>query len=295
MQHRPWPIIILAFAQVAAFFINLWVGARLSNMGLGHFIDVSLTKTGTSNVLILGGMQFLSAFAIISVKKWSFPIFATIQAMNLYQLYSIHHQYPSRFQLPLALLYSISNIVLVGYFLLPAVRAVYFNPRLRWWESKPRFSTNVFAKFTRIEGNKGKKATCIVSTISSEGLYIATTETMEIGQRVSLDFTYLGTHIKDLQGYVAFGTIANKRGYAIRCVDSRHQKDLKQMIKALIRQDRELHPQSLSKDFKTWLREVLNTGYGIVPEVPLKVDTSTAAEVVEVPAEKLEAPRKRAA
>jgi hypothetical protein len=43
-------------------------------------------------------------------------------------------------------------LALIGYLLLPNVRAVFMNPRLRWWETPPRYTVDLSAQVSKTDG-----------------------------------------------------------------------------------------------------------------------------------------------
>ncbi len=82
----------------------------------------------------------------------------------------------------------ISNIVclvVVATLLRPKTRSVYFNPRLRWWETSPRYIVAFAASVTRI-GGQPMKAT--MQNIATGGAGLETADT-----------GYLNNEIVDLQ------------------------------------------------------------------------------------------------
>jgi hypothetical protein len=283
MKRKPWPIIVLAVAQLVAFAFNFWLGSKLSQLSLGQYLKEFIAQDGVSNFYFQFAAQTICAIAIFSVKKWSFPVFMTVQSINMYQLYLTYNQFPNRFQLPLAAFYFACTIVFVSYFLLPAVRAVYFNPRLRWWESKPRFKVMLDAK---IQSAKNKKIKCTISEISSEGVYISSRTKLLLGQPVKISFSFLETSIENLNGIVAYATLHGREGYAIKCTDHEHKKILARITKALIKGELELPENSAKDDFKKWMSKV-KVGQGILPDVPPTISKKSMAKVLDVPADRL--------
>ena len=84
-------------------------------------------------------------------------------------------------------------LVVVATLLRPKTRSVYFNPRLRWWETSPRYIVSFAASVTRI-GGKPTKAT--LQNIATGGAGIETVETGFLNNEiVDLQFQHEGeTH-----------------------------------------------------------------------------------------------------
>jgi len=62
---------------------------------------------------------------------------------------------------------SILNIAVVGYFLSPAIKLAYMDPRIRWWEAKPRYDVGIDCTLN----DEDKKYT--IKNISESGCFLA--------------------------------------------------------------------------------------------------------------------------
>ncbi len=77
--------------------------------------------------------------AQVAMKPWSYPIILGVWLQNFYTSYVSWSHYPDMVTLPILIANYVVSLTIIGYFVVPTVRAVYYNPRLRWWEQKPRF------------------------------------------------------------------------------------------------------------------------------------------------------------
>jgi len=75
------------------------------------------------------------------------------------------------------------------YFLLPAVRAAYFNAKLRWWETKPRYLVNIPASFGR-KGASSARGTMV--NLSEGGAFLKTARKYKKSQKIHVQFYLLG-------------------------------------------------------------------------------------------------------
>jgi hypothetical protein len=112
--------------------------------------------------------SLIAGIAVFSVRKWSYPVFLVSMLWITFQMlrtFSPHlHITELIFTIILPILF---NFLYVSYILLPKVRAAYYDPGLRWWETKPRYVFSTAIKFT-IDGEviDGK-----MTNISEGGLF----------------------------------------------------------------------------------------------------------------------------
>ena len=143
MKSRPWPIIILALLQLLTPISNFGLTYFLFGQGPVEFIAASLK---TSPLFFLGdsfGVYLMMAYAIYACRVWSYPVFLGGIGFNLVRTLQAHALYPNQTPLAIILPIFLLNVILVSYFLIPDVRRLFFEARLRWWESKTRYQVEL--------------------------------------------------------------------------------------------------------------------------------------------------------
>ncbi|MEK6772832.1 MAG: PilZ domain-containing protein [Bdellovibrionota bacterium] len=272
MKRRPWPIVLLAFfhifSPVGNFFFNAqYVNANRLAYFKAHFIQENLVGS-----LFFFLLPPIAGLTIYACKKWSFWVYLGIMSVIL--VHSVIN-WGSRPEVgsivPLLILFTV-NIVLVAYLLIPAVRTIYFDPRLRWWETKPRYSVDYDAEVKFNETVAHAK----VVNLSESGLFAQMKDFMpDDGSRIEVSFKDDGTL------YIAVGTAIHHQrqgemGIGVQFV---HTSDSTRSLKFLIRklniegkriQWREPGPED---SLLSWFSEVIKSPKGLVPKVNKKNNT----------------------
>ncbi|MEW6055701.1 MAG: PilZ domain-containing protein, partial [Bdellovibrionota bacterium] len=161
------------------------------------------------------------------------------------------------------------NIVFVSYFLLGAVRAPYFNPRLRWWESKPRYLVQLKAVVSSSTLNQK----CTILDISEGGAFIKTAMPLLLGDVVRLDISFLDRTLS-VVGHVVHCGRSEVKGYGVQFLNGGHaaKKAIRKLIETFAVIGLETRPRRPDwvRDFFGWAMRLLTTGQGFLPELPKK-------------------------
>jgi len=96
-----------------------------------------------------------------------------------------------------------TNIIFVGtvfYLLRKKTRAIYFNPKIRWWETEARYIVNLKASMIRL----GAEPTpVLVSDIAMGGAAIETSDVNFLPhEMIRIEFEHAGVHYKNTAGVV---------------------------------------------------------------------------------------------
>jgi hypothetical protein len=272
MHRKPWPIIFITIIFCLIPFMNLYISyySSKSDLSFSAYIDHLLNYS--ENYFSLFTMIFpgsIAAYAIYSVRKWSYPVFLvciawiTVQVFRDFTVNMALSAILLKIGLPILI-----NFVCVSYFLLPEVRATYYDPRLRWWETKPRylFSTDLVITLGKNE-LKGK-----TTNISDGGMFAILPQPIETGSVVEIKFVLLQIDFK-LNGKVVYAS-ADGISHGIQFVDlmAFQQRELADAMRILARANyRESRPMPVwTEDLIVWLKKLFTTGEGIVPKISKK-------------------------
>lgn len=229
MKQRPWPIIILTAFHVVAPVGNILINAWVSKINLFYYLRVIAAPENRLVLLIFTVVPLVGALLIYICKKWSY--WAYIVLMTIPFGYSLMSYLKSAtFTMTIALVvFYIINMLVIGYFLLPAVRRLYFDPRMRWWETKPRYK----ADFQCQVDYKGAQHWVEIKNISQGGAFLETPSDLEDGTMLKIFF-------KDPQGVLHLeGEIVYKRqqaptGYGFKFTkESSKEPRLKELLNKL--------------------------------------------------------------
>lgn len=160
------------------------------------------------------------------------------------------------------------NGLFIYFILIPNVRAAYLDPRLRWWETKPRYCINekVEIKGSDLEVSSDN---AMISNFSEGGIFLKTTAVMPLGIIVNLKFSVLEKPMS-LNGKIVH-QVESIHAYGIQFSDltREEKKQLKKLTKELrLKNIPETRPVvNWKEDLTKWFYELKSTGKGIIPDV----------------------------
>lgn len=153
------------------------------------------------------------------------------------------------------------DILAVAYFVVPSVRKLYFDPRIRWWETAPRYVFNTPGTISGVLGT--------IRNISEGGAMVEMGAGCPNGQTVELVWRF------DSQSYAVSGRVVYCRAVGDRTAcgvrfehTSQSQKSMNSLVQKLDREgkkirDREAGPED---SFGSWLKNLLSTREGLFPK-----------------------------
>lgn len=268
MRSRPWPIVILALLFCFAPLLNAFFSAWLEGLSVLGYLNVFLHEASWLELLDFFILFPAAGVAIYLCKRWSYFVVLVIATLNVFSNYDTWKTYPKYFPAWLFVTAVILAAVVVGYFLLPAVKIVYMDPRLRWWESKPRYLVTG-ESVLRFEGREERAR---ITDISEGGVFISTPADLPQDMVVSLELSISGENI-GLRAKVVYRRGGAVPGYGIQFVSpsSEEKKAIRKLIKSLKVQGAPVRtPFDWKKDLREWFHTLLHTGRGLVPRTDAK-------------------------
>jgi hypothetical protein len=269
MERKPWPIVILAVLHFLEPIAKILFYTTLWHMPIPRFLSFMIHHTTTPELLL-----FLAAFpvggvCIIAVKKWSFYGYLAIQALTLFGHIHYHLIAPQAFPISLIAGMTALNLIVVGYFLLPAVRLAYMDPKVRWWEAKPRYLVDFVGK--ALQGHRSTDLK--VSNISEGGLFVTVANkvaTLESSEPVQVEFDFLGTPYSLVGQIRHHSSGATEARYGVQFAELTPgvQAGLRKSMRKLrrLKYKRQGRSEDAMVSFKKWIRILFTTGRGLLPE-----------------------------
>lgn len=167
MTKRPWTIRFLAALLIFGPFLYAAVGAWSRKM---PFSEYSLEFLGGPRELVIGTLIGLPlmGLSLYSMKRWSYAVFficgALVLAETVRRLAVAVD--PDRYW---AIGISFVVAVVAGGFFAPVAHVVFYNPKLKWWESLSRYR---FHFPVTLEG-RGRLVSGMILNASEGGLLVA--------------------------------------------------------------------------------------------------------------------------
>lgn len=265
MKRKPWPLIIIALLHVLSPIGNIIANSFLAKISILLYIKALLTPNELLRTTIFLLIPVVGGFLIYLCKKWSYYLYLLIMIIPfLYSYYSWQSQPNQNLGIYLISFYLI-NIIVVGYFVLPQVRVVYFDPRLRWWETKPRYAAEFETEVKWID----QKTKGEIKNISESGIFLQTSLELNQNARVEISFKF-NNHLHHFLGEVIY-TNANvtPKGYGLSlALNEKDSEDLRKLIRDLSEQGSLITSRapSVEDSFGFWLSRLIHFKKGLLPE-----------------------------
>jgi hypothetical protein len=262
MEKKPWPIIILATLHICEPIFKIVFYSWYWHRPLFYFLALSSLKSPYAIFMTFGAFP-LAGLSILAVKRWSLPVFILIEVLTL-----IEHLRTVAQLSPLIVVGACAlNIIVVSYFLIPAVRLMYIDPKLRWWEAQARYYVNWPATIEQ----EGRVLDAVIKGISRGGVFFQeTVQELNTQGKLLVNFKY-SKYAFSIRGAVAHSS----------CNEGRYQYGIKfeplfphvrKQVKAVLREleklgiDRRPRRESVLRSLINWLRGFVTTGQGLIPE-----------------------------
>jgi hypothetical protein len=266
MKTRPWPIVLLALFHLLAPLPNAVLSAAFQRTGLVDYLRGFSPFDAFAAVVVFPA----AAYSIYSMKRWSYAAYLGCMGVIAYFNFVSWRQFPELFSLPACIAVIGLDLAVTSYFLLPAVRATYFDSRLRWWESKPRYQIGLEARAGLV--GLGPESEVTLVNLSEGGAFVRGAVPVRRGERLAVRFSILGREFSVLGLVVHATRLPGERPYA-HGLEFELARDSKRELTDLIRAFeliglRDTRSARLTlKDFADWAGG-LSSGKGWVPEVP---------------------------
>ncbi len=263
MRVKPWPILIIAFIHIFAPLFNILWSASMNGVSVSDYIEyISYNQHLLENVFWYI-IPMIAGFSILRFRRWSYTLIVSFtllsSALLAYEFWT-SPQYP----LPLFALFELTNLAVFTYFLLPAVRNVYLNKNLRWWEQQPRYLIDhqVELKY------KDKSYSGIMRNISEGGCLMETAAPVERQDSLLLVFDIFQKKIQT-ESQVVFKGREGVGVFFTTVYPS--QNDLNKLIQEMANQGFPLRTPrpKWNESLREWILSLLK-GKGFVPQLDTK-------------------------
>lgn len=265
MRTRPWPLVILALIQILTPAMNILFNSVALKVSPAQVLFWVFQRP-PHEIFESMALMPIAGFAIYQMKKWSYPVFLGSMAWSIYSNVR-HWQYASsHYSISTVLMVYFFEIVLVLYFLVPAVRRTFFDPTIRWWESKPRYELKLNSELVV----SGKSLPTHILNLSEGGAFVSGAHQIALGEPIELNFDVLSlpfsavgkiVHVRDLgNGHTCFGI-----QFEHTRETEKRLRDLTKGLKSIGFQDR-TQSKSWHESLTEWALTLLKTGKGWRPE-----------------------------
>ncbi len=265
MKRKPWPLIILTILHFLAPVGNILINSFILKVDISTYFRALYHSFGLMPILVFLIAPVLGGVLIYICKKWSYYLYLGLMVIPVLYSYFYWKQQPSIERGLFVIALFLINILVVSYFMLPQVRQVYFNSRLRWWETKPRFEVEFKAELNLSD----HKAKCDIKNISQGGLFIETDMQLNSKDRIQINFIYKNQNYV-FSGDIVYSKVLNGRnGYGVSLIAARDEnRTLKKLIHSLNVQGLLINSRAPTEQdsFSYWVKQLFHHKKGLLPD-----------------------------
>ncbi|MGZ3803952.1 MAG: PilZ domain-containing protein [Pseudobdellovibrionaceae bacterium] len=260
MKRKPWPIVLLALLHVFAPLGNLLMNSYRSGRNLEmtwNFWYYTLPRPLFFTYVLLPP---LGGIFIYICHRWSYWCY--VACLGFIFIGNIYGFWTSMNWINFATLFVILllDALAVAYFVVPAVRRLYFDPRMRWWETAPRYNFDIQGT---MDGHKS-----FIKNISVGGALIETEKLYSEGQGVEVKWSY-GELSFSVPGKIVYQRKMNSLfGCGVRFDQtSSVEKAMNQLIARLHKEGKKMRNRPGPEDsFLAWLKKLILEREGLFPK-----------------------------
>lgn len=193
MQRRPWPLVFLALLQILGPIGSIFISAYVNKVGFFEMAAAIWKYSRPWDLVEFYALPFCQGVFIFYAKRLGYYAVLALAAFSIYLNVQEWRVASDVISLPILLGVTGTNVALIVYLLLPNVRVVFMNPRLRWWETPPRYIVNMKAQVSKEDGH-AKPATIVDLSIGGAGITVES-ELYQHGDTLLLTFEHDSTTI----------------------------------------------------------------------------------------------------
>ncbi|MCK5094373.1 MAG: PilZ domain-containing protein [Spirochaetes bacterium] len=175
MTRRPLIISIIVICYVLSPVSSIFLSSIINRIPLFGAHNI-FTRLPITDILILF-VYPISAAAIYSIKKWGWYLFLACSLILISYNIFVYYLSP-RYSLLILIVLNVILAIVAGIFFRKHIIAPYFNPRLRWWETEPRYKIEIHADIIF-----GKNVlTGEILDISNSGFFMSLDQDLTVGR-----------------------------------------------------------------------------------------------------------------
>ncbi len=178
-----------------------------------------------------------SGYGLWEMRRWSWYLFLMTQFLILYESTSLILYFSESHHKLLVYLISIFTIGLLTYRVSKDIRVPYFFPKIRWWESNPRYRFSIPVTLTR---KSGEIQVAEILDLSMTGCFVKLRNDLIQDENLSLKFRAFGYEIQShgTAVWLAQTAVTHPKGIGIKF--GLISKSQKRLLRALCRKLRKI-------------------------------------------------------
>ncbi len=227
---------------------------------------------------ILSSLAIVVGYGFWEMRRWAWYLFVIVNLLIVYQNAVMVNEYGETHHKALSFIFSIIVLGLIVYRVAREVRVPYFFPKIRWWESDPRYRLSVPAK---LECAGTSLFSGDILDLSMGGCFMKLRTDLKQDEKVVLSFSIFQVSVR-CEGTVVWrtqSTVTHPKGVGIKFFElDRDQKRALKIITRRLKRISDFYKRSRyllnQEEFVKRLQELENT--------PVKMKTRRKAKQAQV-------------
>lgn len=273
MQRRPWPLVFLALLQILGPIGSIAISAYVNKVGFFEMAGAIWKYSRPWDLVEFYALPIAQGTLIFYAKRFGYYAVLVLAAFSIYLNIQEWRVASDVISVPVLLGVTGTNVALIAYLLLPSVRAVFMNPRLRWWETPPRYVVSMKAQVSKEDGH-AKPATIGDLSVGGAGITVES-ELFQQGDSLLLTFEHDSTTIL-MRALAVYGRADPNGGHRYGLEWQRGAAEDERRTMRLLDELEEKRtpvmrvPPKWKEDLAAWWGRARKSPGAWVPEVPKK-------------------------
>jgi hypothetical protein len=189
MPKKPLSIVIISIIYFLSPAFILVQAALMANLPLFGRVSI-LMRLSVLDWTVLA-LYLACSVSVFSVKRWGWYVFMLASLALIADNVYVAVLRPGQYGLALVLAYDLLLSCAAGFFFRKKVIAPYFNPRIRWWETLPRYQALSYV----LIGSGGSRFSANVIDVSESGCFAITDRKLAVGAAMPVELYCFGEGI----------------------------------------------------------------------------------------------------
>lgn len=217
MKNKPIIFTILSILCFIEPLIKILYFKAATHFDFFVIVSNLMTKTSFRDVFDFWIVFPLAGILLIKLRRWTYFSFMALLAYVIYNIMTYEeYTWPYNSDAPFMYHYVVVGVGTVVFFLflMPGMREPFFDRRVRWWEPKTRYPVNIVCSLK----NDSLVFNSEILNISLSGAFLKESDFLKEGERLNMEFNFLGKRITLPIEVVHHLNLKDKKGYGVKFV-----------------------------------------------------------------------------
>jgi hypothetical protein len=164
---------------------------------------------------LLSLLAMLAGYGLWEMRRWAWYLFLATNIFMVYGNAVLVSNYGESHNRVLAFIFSVVVVIALIYRMAREIRVPYFFPKIRWWESNPRYRLVVP---TSVRRDSGESFAAEILDLSMGGCFVKLRNDLGEHEALALEFSIFGQPVKAL-GTVVWrtqSTVTHPKGVGVK-------------------------------------------------------------------------------